>query len=34
MIGTVVLNETIGRFYLRSALTAAGETAPTREMLD
>ena len=34
VIGTVVLNEAIGPFFLRSALTAVGETAPTKEMLD
>jgi hypothetical protein len=34
VIGTVVLNEAIGPFFLRSALTAAGETAPTHELLD
>ena len=34
VIGTVVLNEAIGPFFLRSALTSVGETAPTREMLD
>jgi hypothetical protein len=34
VIGTVVLNEAIGPFFLRSALTAAGETAPTHEQLD
>ena len=34
VIGTVVLNEAIGPFFLRSALTSVGETAPTRELLD
>lgn len=34
VIGTVVLNEAIGPFFLRSALTAAGEAAPTHELLD
>jgi hypothetical protein len=34
VIGTVVLNEAIGPFFLRSALTTAGETAPTHELLD
>ena len=34
VIGTVVLNEAIGPFFLRSALTAVGETATTKEMLD
>jgi len=32
VIGTVVLNEAIGPFFLRSALTAVGETAPTEEL--
>jgi len=31
VIGTVVLNEAIGPFFLRSALTDVGETAPTEE---
>jgi len=34
VIGTVVLNEAIGPFFLRSALTQMGETAPTHELLD
>ncbi len=34
VIGTVVLNEAIGPFFLRSALTDVGETAPTHELLD
>jgi NhaP-type Na+/H+ or K+/H+ antiporter len=33
VIGTVVLNEAIGPFFLRSALTDMGETAPTEELL-
>jgi hypothetical protein len=33
VIGTVVLNEAIGPFFLRSALTAVGETASDEEML-
>lgn len=33
VIGTVVLNEAIGPFFLRSALTDVGETAPTEELL-
>lgn len=32
VIGTVVLNEAIGPFFLRSALTDVGETAPTEEL--
>ncbi len=34
IIGTIVLNEASGPFFLRSALTAAGETVPEGEMLD
>lgn len=34
IIGTVVLNEATGPFFLRSALHAAGEAAPTKEILD
>jgi len=33
VIGTVVLNEAIGPFFLRSALEAVGETASTEEVL-
>jgi uncharacterized membrane protein len=33
VIGTVVLNEAIGPFFLWSALTAVGETAPSKELL-
>ncbi|WP_426244834.1 cation:proton antiporter [Nocardioides sp. LHG3406-4] len=33
VIGTVVLNEAIGPFFLRSALESVGETAPTEELL-
>jgi Kef-type K+ transport system membrane component KefB len=33
VIGTVVLNEAIGPFFLRSALTDMGETASTEELL-
>lgn len=33
VIGTVVLNEAIGPFFLRSALEAVGETATTEELL-
>ena len=33
VIGTVVLNEAIGPFFLKSALTAVGETAPAEELL-
>jgi NhaP-type Na+/H+ or K+/H+ antiporter len=32
VIGTVVLNEAIGPFFLASALRAVGETAPTEEL--
>jgi hypothetical protein len=33
VIGTVVLNEAIGPFFLRSALTDMGETKPEEELL-
>ena len=34
IIGTVVLNEASGPFFLRSALRAAGETVSGEEVLD
>jgi len=34
IIGTIVLNEASGPFFLRSALAATGETVPEGEVLD
>ena len=33
VIGTVVLNEAVGPFFLKSALTDVGETKPDKELL-